>query len=159
MSIPLLESIKKLESTLLKVGLPRFMARVPVWWLSWYYCRMLDDKIRYMARVNLKFHKWLPLVRRMAEPGPNQMELIDVDLSMQGDMASTRSTLWELRGYCIDIGTMFDRLGYVSKALQRRQQTLLRLLEESCVSASQLIDAIAEHDRRALALLRAQQVA
>jgi hypothetical protein len=159
MSIPLLDSIKKLESTLIKAGLPRFMARVPVWWLCWYYCRVLDDKIRYIGKVNLKFHKWVPLVRRMAEPGPNQMELIDVDLSMQGDMAATRSTLWELRGYCIDIGAMFDRLGFVSSALQRRQQTLLRLLEESCVSASLLIDTIAAHDRQALALLRAQQVA
>ena len=159
MSIPLLESIKKLETTLLKAGLPRFMARLPVWWLCWYYCRVLDDKIRRMAQVNLKFHKWVPLVRRMAEPGPNQMELIDVDRSMQGDMDATRNTLWEMRSYCIDISAMFDRLGYVSTALQRRQQTLLRLLEDSCVSASLLIDTIAEHDRQALELLRAQQAA
>ena len=155
----LLASIKKLESSLVAAGLPRFMARLPVWWLSWCYCRVLDDKIERMVQVDRKFRKWLPLVQSMAAPGPRQMELIDVDRSMQGDMVSTRNTLWELRSYCIDVGALFERLGYASGALQRRQQTLLHLLEESCVSASILIDAVAEHDRQALALLRAQHAA
>ena len=157
--VRLMESIRKMEKTLLASGLPRFLSRLPVCWLCWYYCRLLDEKIQRMVQVDRKFRKWLPMVRNMSRSGPGQRELIDVDRSMHDDIVATRTTLWELRGFCIDIGAMFDRLGYSSARLQRRQQTLLRLLEASCVAASTLIDAVAEHDRQALELLRAEQPA
>lgn len=157
--VRLMESIRKLEKNLLAAGLPRFLSRLPVCWLCWYYCRVLDEKIQRMVQVDRKFRKWLPMVRKMSQAGPGQRELIDIDRSMQGDIVATRNTLWELRGFCIDIGAMFDRLGYNSARLQRRQQTLLRLLEESCVAASTLIDVVAEHDRQALELLRAEHPA
>jgi len=154
----LLESIKKLENTLLAVGLPRFLARAPVWWLCWHYCGVLDEKIQRMVQVEGKFRKWLPVVRSMSDESITRMELIDVDHSMQDDIVITRNSLWELRSYCLEVSAMFERLGYVSSRLQQRQQRLLKLLEESCVSASILIDAVAEHDRRALALLQAQHL-
>lgn len=157
--VRLMDSIRKLEKTLVAAGVPRFLSRLPVCWLCWYYCRVLDEKIQRMEHVDRKFRKWLPIVRKMTQDGTRQRELIDIDRSMQGDIVVTRNTLWELRGFCIDIGAMFDRLGYSSARLQRRQQILLRLLEESCVAASTLIDEVAEHDRQALALLRAEQPA
>jgi hypothetical protein len=85
------------------------------------------------------------------------MELIDVDLSMRKDIELTKTTLWELRSYCLDVGRMFDQLSYKSARLQRRQAVFLKLLEDSCASACVMQDAVAAHDSAALALLRAQR--
>ena len=154
----LLDAVRKLELTLQTAGLPRMLARLPVCWLSWHYCRMLDKKIVRIRRIAGKFDQWLPAIRACSAEGPAQMELIDVDLSMRDDIEVTKNTMWELRSYCIDVGRMFEQLGYQSPALRRRQALFLQFLENSCVSASTMQAALAEHDNAALALLRARQL-
>lgn len=154
----LIAAVKKLESTLNTVGLPRFVARLPVCWLCWHYCRTLDQKIVRMRRIASKFEQWLPAIRDFGREGPAQLELIDIDRSMHTDIEVTKSTMWELRGYCIDVGRMFDQLGYQSPRLKRRQADFLQVLETSCVSASTMQEALVAHDSAVLALLRAQQL-
>jgi hypothetical protein len=149
----LLEAVRKLETTLRTAGLPRFLARLPVCWLCWHYCRMLDQKIVRIKRIAGKFEQWLPAIRNLSDHG----EFIDIDLSMRDDIEVTKKTMWELRSYCIDIGRMFEQLGYRSPGLRRRQAQFLLILETSCVSASTMQQELADHDSRALALLRAQQ--
>lgn len=154
----LIDAIKKLENTLHSVGLPRFVARLPVCWLCWHYCRMLDQKIVRIRRIAGKFERWLSAIRGYASDGLAKMELIDVSRGMRDDIEITKNTMWELRGYCIDIGRMFDQLGYHSAGLKRRQATFLQLLEASCASASTMQEALTTHDETVLALLRAQQL-
>ncbi|SEN98756.1 hypothetical protein SAMN05428959_10434 [Duganella sp. CF517] len=153
----LIAAVKKLENTLNTVGLPRFVARLPVCWLCWHYCRTLDQKIVRIRRIAGKFEQWLPTIRDFGKEGPAQLELIDVDHSMRDDIEVTKKTMWELRGYCIDVGRMFEQLGYQSLRLKRRQATFLQVLETSCVSASTMQEALVAHDSAVLALLRAQQ--
>lgn len=154
----LINAVKKLETTLRTVGLPRFVARLPVCWLCWHYCRTLDQKIVRMRRIANKFEQWLPAIRDFGREGPAQLELIDVDRSMHTDIEVTKNTMWELRGYCIDVGRMFDQLGYQSPRLKRRQAAFLQVLETSCISASTMQEALVAHDSAVLALLRAQQI-
>jgi hypothetical protein len=153
----LIAAVKKLETTLNTVGLPRFVARLPVCWLCWHYCRTLDQKIVRIRRIAGKFEQWLPTIRDFGKEGPAQLELIDVDHSMRDDIEVTKKTMWELRGYCIDVGRMFEQLGYQSQGLKRRQATFLQVLETSCVSASTMQEALVAHDSAVLAVLRAQQ--
>jgi hypothetical protein len=153
----LIAAVKKLEGTLNTAGLPRIVARLPVCWLSWHYCRMLDQKIVRIRRIAGKFESWLPAIREFGREGPAQLELIDIDQSMRNDIEVTKKTMWELRGYCIDVGRMFEQLGYQSPRLTRRQAIFLQVLESSCVSASTMQEALVAHDSAVLALLRAQQ--
>lgn len=153
----LIAAVKKLENTLNTVGLPRFVARLPVCWLCWHYCRTLDQKIVRIRRIAGKFEQWLPTIRDFGKEGPAQLELIDADQSMRDDIEVTKKTMWELRGYCIDVGRMFEQLGYQSQRLKRRQAIFLQVLETSCVSASTMQEALVAHDSAVLAVLRAQQ--
>jgi len=155
----LLDAVRKLELTLQSAGLPRVLARLPVCWLCWHYCRTLDQKIVRIQRISGKFDQWLPAIRSYAKEGPAQTELIDVDFSMRGDIEATKNTMWELRSYCIDVGRMFEQLGYQSPGLRRRQALFLQILENSCVSASTMQAALAEHDNAVLDLLRSRQMA
>ncbi|MES2351236.1 hypothetical protein [Duganella sp. Dugasp56] len=150
----LLEAVRKLETTLRTAGLPRFLARLPVCWLCWHYCRMLDQKIVRIKRIAGKFEQWLPAIRNLSDHG----EFIDIDLSMRDDIEVTKKTMWELRSYCIDIGRMFEQLGYQSAALKRRQADFLRILETSCASASGMQQALSAHDDAVLAFLRTEQL-
>ncbi|MEV4782543.1 hypothetical protein [Burkholderia sp. LMU1-1-1.1] len=154
----LIAAVKKLETTLNTVGLPRFVARLPVCWLCWHYCRTLDQKIVRIRRIAGKFEQWLPTIRDFGKEGPARLELIDVDHSMRDDIEVTKKTMWELRGYCIDVGRMFEQLGYQSQGLRRRQAIFLQVLETSCVSASTMQEALVAHDSAVLAVLRAQQI-
>ena len=154
----LIAAVKKLETTLNTVGLPRFVARLPVCWLCWHYCRTLDQKIVRIRRIAGKFEQWLPTIRDFGKDGPARLELIDVDHSMRDDIEVTKKTMWELRGYCIDVGRMFEQLGYQSQGLRRRQATFLQVLETSCISASTMQEALVAHDSAVLAVLRAQQI-
>ncbi len=153
----LLDAVQKLELTLQSAGLPRMLARLPVCWLCWHYCRTLDQKIVRIQRIAGKFEQWLPAIRAYSGDGTAKMELIDVDLSMRNDIEVTKNTMWELRSYCIDVGRMFEQLGYQSPGMRRRQALFLQILENSCVAAGTMQAALAEHDNTALALLRARQ--
>nr|WP_315398010.1 hypothetical protein [uncultured Duganella sp.] len=154
----LITAVKKLETTLHTAGLPRFVARLPVCWLSWHYCRTLDQKIVRIRRIAGKFEQWVPTIRDFGRGDTARMELIDIDHSMRDDIEVTKRTMWELRGYCIDVGRMFEQLGYQSAGLKRRQAAFLQVLETSCISASTMQEALVAHDSAVLALLRAQQI-
>jgi hypothetical protein len=153
----LIAAVKKLEHSLSTAGLPRWMSRLPVWWLSWHYCRMLDQKIDRMRRIARKFELWLPAIRAADQHHLAQLEFIDTDHVMRDDIDVTRHTMWELRAYCIDIATMFDQLAYRSARLQQRQQLFLSVIEHACVQAATMQDALLAHDAQVLALLQARQ--
>ena len=154
----LLASVKKLENSLHSAGLPHIVARLPVFWLCWCYCRMLDQKTVRMKRVAGKFEQWLPTIQGFSADGKVQMELIDIDQSMRRDIEGTKNAMWDLHKYCVDVGRMFDDLGYQSKWLQRRQAAFLEILESACAAACRVQAALEAHDNKALALLRAEQL-
>lgn len=153
----LLASVRKLERSLRAIGLPSFLARLPVWWLCWYYCTMLDDKITRVKRMHAKIGRSLATVRRMAADRCANMEMLDVDKSLCADVEASRTCLWELRGYCLDIGQMFARLGYSSDGLRRRQGQFLQLLGDTYETACMLQTELGSHDHAVLELLRAVQ--
>jgi CRISPR/Cas system CSM-associated protein Csm2 small subunit len=154
----LIEAVRKLEDSLNSAGLPRFVARLPVCWLSWHYCRVLDKKIARIRRIAGKFEKWRASIHSISKDAAAQMEMMDVDRSMRTDIEFTKNTMLELRGYCIDVGRMFDQLGYQSARLKRRQDAFLKILEESCESASGMQRELDAHDDAVLAFLRAEQL-
>ena len=154
----LVDAVRKLEASLHSLGLPRWVARLPVCWLSWHYCRVLDNKIARIRRIAGKFDRWQRTIRDISTDVGGRMELIDLDRSMRGDIEYTKNTMWELRSYCIDVGCMFEQLGYQSAALKRRQAAFLQILEISCSSASSMQEALTAHDEAVLAFLRAEQL-
>jgi hypothetical protein len=76
---------------------------------------------------------------------------------MQRDIEITRRTLWDLRNICIDVGQLFDSLGYGSSGLQRRREHFLRVVGDSYEMAGILQQAMAEHDSGALVLMQQMQ--
>lgn len=154
----LVAAVRKLEESLSSAGLPRWVARLPVCWLSWHYCRALDAKIARIRRISRKFEQWRASIRSISNDAAAKMELMDVDRSMRDDIEFTKNTMWELRGYCIDVGRMFEQLGYQSAGLKRRQTAFLEILETSCASASGMQQALTAHDDAVLAYLRAEQL-
>jgi hypothetical protein len=154
----LAEAVRKLEESLNSAGLPRWVARLPVCWLSWHYCRVLDQKILRIQRIAEKFERWQRSIRDISNDAGAKMELMDMDRSMRGDIEFTKGTMWDLRCYCIDVGRMFDQLGYHSAGRQRRQAAFLHLLETTCIAASGMQEALAAHDDAVLAFLRAEQL-
>jgi len=152
----LVDAVQKLERSLFTAGLPRFVARLPVCVLSWYYCRMLDEKIARITRIAGKFDRWGPAIRDASPVAQEKMEMLDLDRSMRTDIEFTKATMMDLREYCEDIGRMFGQLGYQSARLQRRQAAFLAILDASCASASRMQDALTRHDDAVLARLRAE---
>jgi hypothetical protein len=59
----LVASVQKLERTLATPACRAFVARLPVCWLCWHYCRMLDQKIARMRKIAGKFDSWGPTIR------------------------------------------------------------------------------------------------
>lgn len=152
----LVHAVQKLERSLASVGLPRFVARLPVCWLAWYYCRMLDEKIARIARIRGKFDRWGPAIGEASPVAQDKLEMLDLDRSMRTDIEFTKVTMMDLRSYCEDIDRMFAQLGYESAALKKRQAAFLAVLEASCASATRMQDALTRHDDAVLARLRAQ---
>jgi hypothetical protein len=62
----LVASVQKLERTLATPACRAFVARLPVCWLCWHYCRMLDQKIARMRKIAGKFDSWGPTIRDLA---------------------------------------------------------------------------------------------
>ncbi len=152
----LVNAVQKLERNLATAGLPRFVARLPVCWLSWHYCRMLDQKIARIKRIRGKFDRWGPAICEASPIAQEKMEMLDLDHSMRTDIEFTKSTMMELRTYCEDIARMFEQLGYESPGLKQRQTLFLEMLDASCASASRMQDALTRHDDAVLAMLRAE---
>jgi conjugal transfer/entry exclusion protein len=154
----LVDAVRKLEASLTSAGLPRWVARLPVCWLSWHYCRLLDKKIVRIQRIADKLGRWQRSIREISNDARSKTELMDIDRSMRGDIEFTKTTMSDLRSYCIDVGGMFEQLGYQSAALKRRQAAFLRILEASCVAANGMQEALTAHDDAVLAFLRAEQL-
>lgn len=154
----LLATVRRLEGRLRAFGLPPFLARLPVCWLCWHYCRMLDNKIARLRNVDGKFERWLAVVHKLSQAEASRLDLIDIDQSLSRDIEVSKNTMWELRGYCLDVAGMFERLGYSSARLQRRQLLFLQILSDSCARACVLQETMAAHDQHVLALLRAEQL-
>lgn len=152
----LVDAVQKLERSLAHAGLPRFVARLPVCWLAWYYCRMLDEKIARITRIAGKFDRWGPAIREASPVAQEKLEMLDLDRSMRTDIEFTKVTMMDLRSYCEDIDRMFGELGYESAGLKRRQAAFLAILDASCASASRMQDALTRHDDAVLARLRAE---
>ncbi|MBA5686730.1 hypothetical protein [Rugamonas apoptosis] len=150
----LLASVRWLEQRSRAVGLPPVLARLPMRWLCWHYCRMLQTKIVRMRRISTKFRRWVVVVRQMAAIGAERLEMLDLDKGLTDAVESTRQSLWELRDCCLEIDTMFAQLGYVSARLQRRQQELLQAISDSCELAGVLQAELSAHDNAVLARLR-----
>ena len=154
----LVDAVRKLEDSLNSAGLPPFVARLPVCWLSWHYCRVLEKKIVRIRRIARKFEQWRSTIRNISKDAAAKMELIDMDRSMRDDIEFTKRTMAELRGYCIDVGCMFEQLGYQSARLRRRQADFLDVLDLSCASATSMQETLTAHDEAVLAFLRAEQL-
>jgi hypothetical protein len=152
--VQLLRAVKRIEHGMRFIGLPRFLARLPVGCLCWYYCKLLDEKIARIGRVGEKIRRWRGALQEMGREGPAQTELIDMDKGLHADLESTRKVLWELREVCLDVARMFERLGVSSTGLLRRQHIFLRVLEESYASAGMMQELLATHDKVAIALLQ-----
>ncbi|NYE61070.1 hypothetical protein FHW58_002222 [Duganella sp. 1224] len=152
----LVNAVQKLERNLATAGLPRFVARLPVCWLSWHYCRLLDQKIARIKRIRGKFDRWGPAICEASPVAREKKEMLDLDHSMRTDIEFTKSTMMELRDYCEDIGRLFDQLGYDSAGLKKRQAAFLEMLDASCASATRMQEALTRHDDAVLALLRAE---
>lgn len=151
----LLASVRWLERRSHSVGLPPALARLPMRWLCWHYCRVLQRKIVRMRRISAKFRCWLMAVRKMAAIGAERLELLDLDKGLTDAVGSTRQSLWELRDSCLEIDVMFEQLGYASARLRRRQQELLQAISDACAQAGALQAELSAHDEAVLARLRA----
>jgi hypothetical protein len=150
----LLASVRWLERRSRAFGLPPALARLPMRWLCWHYCRMLQRKIVRMRGICAKFGRWLVVVRQMASDGRTRLEMLDLDKGLTDAVESTRKSLLELRDCCLEIDTMFEQLGYVSDLLRRRQQELLQAIADANGLAGVLQAELSAHDDAVLARLR-----
>ncbi|HJV01315.1 MAG TPA: hypothetical protein VJ752_12245 [Burkholderiaceae bacterium] len=151
----LLAGVRWLERRSHAIGLPPVLAQLPMRWLCWHYCRILQRKIVRMRGISAKFRRWLAVVRKMASDGRASLEMLDLDKGLTDAVESTRKSMWELRDCCLEIDTMFEQLGYVSARLRRRQQELLQEIADSCALAGVLQAELSAHDAAVLARLRA----
>jgi len=152
----LLVSVKRIEGGLRSAGLPPVLARLPVCWLCWHYCAMIDGKTARIDRIGGRLGHWLSALRRIDGNSAARTELIDLDQAMRRDLESTKHTLWELRGICLDVRGLFSGIGYASARLQRKQDAFLRAVDTALERVHALQQALVEHDSAALVLLREQ---
>lgn len=152
----LLVRFKRLEVWLRSAGFPECLARLPCSLLCLHYCHTLEGKIARITATSLRIKKWLKSILDLAANDYARTELIDMDMSMRKDIEVTKRTLSELRELSLEIAQLFDSIGCTSRRLTRLQADFLQVLAVSYETASTLQRALAEHDQRALALLRQQ---
>lgn len=153
----MLRRFKRAEAWLRKAGLPTFLAHVPVWLLCVHYCIMMRAKTARITRISERITRWLETITELSQHEKARIELLDMDGGMRNDLESTKRTLLLLRGLCIDVGGMFDSIGFKAAMLENTQQTFLAVVDESCVTATTLQRALEMHDMRALVLLQQMQ--
>ncbi|WP_295999810.1 hypothetical protein [Rugamonas sp.] len=153
----LLASVKKLEGSLRAAGLPPVLARLPLWCLGWYYCAMIDGKTTRILKIGARIGRWQAMVRKMKDDERCCTELIDMDQTMRRDLESTKQTLWELRGICLDVRQLFSNMNYDSARMARKQDAFLAAVGDVLEGASALQGAMASHDAAALSALRRLQ--
>ena len=150
----MLRRFKRAEAWLRKAGLPVVLARVPVWLLCLQYCVMMRGKTARITRIAQRIARWLEAITELSQHEKARLELIDMDSGMRNDIESTKRTLLQLRELCVDVGGMFDSIGFRSAMLDSTQETFLVVVDESCITATTLQRALEMHDTRAIALLR-----
>ncbi|GGY56700.1 hypothetical protein [Pseudoduganella albidiflava] len=150
----MLRRFRRAEAWLRKAGLPVLLARLPVWLLCLQYCIMMRGKTVRITRVSQRIGRWLETITDLSRHETARTELLDMDGGMRNDIESTKRTLLLLRDLCVDMGGMFDSIGFHSRVLDRTQETFLAIVDESCLTATTLQRALVMHDTRALALLR-----
>lgn len=150
----MLRRFKRAEAWLRKAGLPTSLARVPVWILCLQYCLMMRGKTARIARIGERIGHWLETITGLSHNEKARLELLDMDRGMRNDIESTKRTLLLLRELCVDVGGLFDSIGFKSRILAGTQQSFLAVVEESCATATTLQRVLDTHDARALALLR-----
>ena len=150
----MLRRFKRAEAWLRSAGMPVFLARVPVWLLCLQYCIMMRGKTVRISRVAERIACWLETITELSQHDYARIELIDMDSGMRNDIESTKRTLLLLRELSVDVGGMFDSIGFQCRFLDSTQEKFLAVVEESCLTATTLQRAMEKHDVRALALLR-----
>jgi hypothetical protein len=151
----MLSKFRKLEQRLCAAGFPGFLARLPYCLLAWQYCYSMEGKMLRIQRISQRMRAWLAAMKDLCARNDAQTELFDVSLEMYDDIEVTKRTLMELRDICLDVTRLFDFVGYTSRRLMRLQDSFVKLLAECYEAASTLQCLVADHDRKALALLRA----
>ena len=116
---------------------------------------MMRGKTRRISRVAERIACWLETITELSRHELARTELLDMDSGMRNDIESTKRTLLLLRELCVDIGGMFDSIGFHCRLIDHTQETFLAVVDQSCITATNLQRALEMHDARALALLQA----
>lgn len=153
----MLQKFRRAEAWLRQAGLPTFFARVPVWVLCLHYCFMMTGKTRRISRIAERIARWMETITGLTNNEKARLELLDMDLGMRSDIESTKRTLQLLRELSVDVGALFDSIGFKSRLLERTQTTFTAVVDDACTTATRLQRALEMHDARALALLREMQ--
>jgi len=148
----LLRRCKELESAMRKVGIPAFLACLPLALLAMQYALMLRDKNASISRISGKIDGWTATVRELSAHELGRSEFIDLDRKMRGDIEGACDSMRTLRDLCVEICTMFRAVGYESRMLQRCCDRFDAAVNEACRRSQLLLTAVDEHDRRALAI-------
>lgn len=151
-----LQKLRGLEQRLVAIGLPGFLARVPYWLFSLQYCYEMEAKIARIRRISHRIRSWHDSMQTLCTREGAELELIDIGLGMRDDIESTKRTLADLREICVDVTRLFGGVGYSSRRLLRMEDDFVGLLSQSYETANALQSLLADHDRKALAMLRQQ---
>jgi hypothetical protein len=151
----MLSKFRKLEQRLRAAGCPGFLARLPYRLLAWQICYAMEGKMLRIQRISQRMRSWLAAMQQVCARIDAQTELFDVNLEMYDDIEVTKRTLLELREISLDVTRLFNFVGYTSRRLLRLQDSFVKLLAECYEAGSALQCLVADHDRKALALLRA----
>lgn len=153
----LLQKYRQTEEWLRRAGLPAVLARLPLSLICLNYCGMLFGKTLRLARIATRIHRWLLTVERVSQSEKARTEMIDLDGGMRDDIEATKRTIESLRDLCLGVAQLFASVGHRSRLLDKVQQMFTGVVDDCCNTATRLQQALAEHDQRALSLLRQMQ--
>ncbi|WP_426322642.1 hypothetical protein [Pseudoduganella sp. R-43] len=148
----LLRRCKKMEATMRGVGLPSFLACLPLALLAWQYALMLHQKNANINRISRRIQRWQGTVSQLSAHEYARTEFIDLDRKMRADIEGACASMRTLRDLCLDICEMFSVVGYQSAMLTRGRDRFDATVREACRLSQSLIDLVDAHDRRALAI-------
>lgn len=150
--VSVLRRCKELEKAMRKVGIPSFLACLPLSLLALQYALMLREKNANISRISGRIKGWLATVQELSAHERGRSEFIDLDHKMRGDIEGACDSMRNLRDLCVEICAMFSAVGYESGLLQRGRDRFDESVKEACRLSQSLVDAVTDHDRRALAI-------
>lgn len=153
----LLQKYRQAEEWLRRAGLPAVLARLPLSLICLNYCGMLFGKTLRLARIAARIHRWLQTVEQLQQSEKARTEMIDLDGGMRDDIEATKRTIESLRDLCLGVARLFASVGHRSRLLDKVQEMFTRVVDDCCDTATRLQGALADHDQRALSLLRQMQ--